>query len=88
MNPLLESVQHQTRRQFLTAARQFSIGAVAMHALQGGKSAAATAGANPFSSKPAGTRAKVKRVIYLQMSGGPPHLDIFDYKPELVKRNG
>ena len=88
MNPLLESLQHQTRRQFLTAARQFSIGAVAMHALHGGKSAAATAGANPFSSKPAGARAKVKRVIYLQMSGGPPHLDIFDYKPELVKRNG
>jgi hypothetical protein len=22
------------------------------------------------------------------MSGGPPHLDIFDYKPELVKHNG
>src|SRR5437016_5912051 len=22
------------------------------------------------------------------MSGGPPHLDIFDYKPELVKHDG
>ncbi len=22
------------------------------------------------------------------MSGGPPHLDLFDFKPELVKRNG
>ena len=31
---------------------------------------------------------KAKRVIYLHMSGAPPHLDIFDYKPELVKRNG
>jgi hypothetical protein len=30
----------------------------------------------------------VKRVIYLHMSGGPPHLDLFDYKPELVKRDG
>ena len=27
-------------------------------------------------------------MIYLHMSGGPPHLDIFDYKPELVKHNG
>ncbi len=88
MNPQLESLQNQTRRQFLTAARQFSIGAVAMQALQGSTSSAATASANPFASKPAGARAKVKRVIYLQMSGGPPHLDIFDYKPELVKRNG
>jgi len=32
--------------------------------------------------------AKVKRVIYLHMSGAPPHLDIFDYKPLLVKHNG
>ncbi|PHY01179.1 MAG: sulfatase [Planctomycetaceae bacterium] len=31
---------------------------------------------------------KAKRVVYLHMSGGPPHLDIFDYKPELVKHNG
>ena len=25
-------------------------------------------------------------MIYLHMSGSPPHLDLFDYKPELVKR--
>ena len=33
--------------------------------------------------------AKVKRVIYLYMSGGPSHLETFDAnKPELVKMNG
>ena len=53
-----------------------------------GNSLGAAAGANPFASKPDRSGAKVKRVIYLQMSGGPPHLDIFDYKPELVKRDG
>ena len=26
--------------------------------------------------------AKVKRVIYLVMSGGPSHIDLFDYKPK------
>ena len=31
---------------------------------------------------------KVKNVIYLHMAGSPPHLDLFDYKPALVKRNG
>jgi len=31
---------------------------------------------------------KVKRVIYLYMAGGPSHLETFDYKPELAKRNG
>jgi hypothetical protein len=29
-----------------------------------------------------------KRVIYLFMAGAPSHLDLFDYKPELAKRNG
>lgn len=31
---------------------------------------------------------KAKRVIYLFQSGGPSHLDLFDYKPVLQKRNG
>jgi hypothetical protein len=43
---------------------------------------------DPLAPKPAPSFGRVKRVIYLHMSGGPPHLDIFDYKPELVKRNG
>ncbi|MEM7558523.1 MAG: DUF1501 domain-containing protein, partial [Planctomycetota bacterium] len=32
--------------------------------------------------------AKVKRVIFLYMSGGPSHLETFDYKPELDKLDG
>jgi hypothetical protein len=31
---------------------------------------------------------KAKNIIYLFQSGGPSHLDLFDYKPELVKRDG
>src|ERR1700745_973585 len=31
---------------------------------------------------------KAKRVIYLFMSGGPSHIDLFDYKPELKKLHG
>lgn len=31
---------------------------------------------------------KAKRVIYLFQSGAPSQLDLFDYKPELNKRNG
>ena len=31
---------------------------------------------------------KAKSVIYLQQAGGPPHVDLFDYKPELEKRDG
>ena len=29
---------------------------------------------------------KAKRVIYLHLTGSPPHLDLWDYKPELNKR--
>src|SRR5207237_10708205 len=31
---------------------------------------------------------KAKHVIFLHMAGSPPHLDLFDYKPELLKRTG
>ena len=31
-------------------------------------------------------RAKAKRVIYLFMSGGPSHLDLWDYKPKLKEQ--
>jgi hypothetical protein len=33
-------------------------------------------------------RRKAKRIIYLFMSGGPSHLDLFDYKPLLNQRHG
>lgn len=84
MNPLaLSKLQHQTRRQFLGSAGQLSLGAIAMQAL-GAKASPAID--NPLAPRKPHFPAKAKRVIYLHMSGAPPHLDIFDYKPELVKR--
>ena len=88
MHPTFEHLQSQTRRQFLRGAGQFSLGAIALQSLLGRSASAVTAGTNPFAPRPAPAGARVKRVIYLHMSGGPPHLDIFDYKPELVKRTG
>jgi len=35
-----------------------------------------------------GIAAKAKRIIYLFQSGGPSHLDLFDYKPLLNEKNG
>src|SRR5262245_49066012 len=37
-----------------------------------------------------GTRStpRAKRIIYLFQSGGPSHLELFDYKPKLPKLNG
>jgi hypothetical protein len=33
-------------------------------------------------------RPRIKRVIYLYMSGGPSQFETFDFKPELAKRDG
>ena len=87
MNPVLhDRLQFSTRRQFLNSAGQFSLGAIAMHAMQA-KASSASAVDNPLAPRKPQYPAKAKRVIYLHMSGGPPHLDLFDYKPALVKHS-
>src|ERR1051326_6552073 len=88
MNPKLEHLQHLTRRSFLKATGQFSLGTIALASLTGQTTSAhAATVVNPLAPKKPPFEPKVKRVIYLHMSGGPPHLDLFDYKPELVKWN-
>jgi len=91
MQPQLERLQSVTRRQFLKSSGQLSLGAIALQGLLGqfaGPAALASAAANPLAPRHSHFRPKAKNVIYLHMSGAPPHLDLFDYKPELVKRNG
>lgn len=41
-----------------------------------------------IAARPAQLPARAKRVIFLTMRGGPSHVDLFDYKPELIKRSG
>ncbi len=88
MNPNFERLQHITRRQFLKAGGQLSLGAIAMQTLGGRSFGGENTAINPLAPKHPHYRPKAKRVIYLHMSGAPPHLDLFDYKPELVKRTG
>src|SRR5687767_4472015 len=87
MDPALERLQAVTRRHFLTDA-SLGLGSVALASLLGGAGRVAAAPENPLAPRPPHFPAKAKRVIYLHMSGGPPHLDLLDYKPELVKRDG
>lgn len=44
--------------------------------------------ASPLASKSPHFAAKAKRVIFLCMSGGPSHVDTFDYKPQLNRDHG
>src|SRR5436190_5864549 len=74
-----------TRRQFL-AGSGLSIGAMALNSLMG-RAGAASVKAGPMIPRPAPVQAKAKAIIYLHMSGAPPALDLFDFKPELKRLN-
>jgi len=77
-----------TRRHFLGSST-VGLGSLALALLSGRQGSAATEpDNNPMSVRPPHFPPKVKNVIYLHMAGSPPHLDLFDYKPELVSRNG
>lgn len=87
MNHKLNQLQHLTRRHFLRDSST-GLGAIALASLMNeGSAAAPNKVVNPLAAKRAPSNAKAKRVIYLHLTGSPPHLDLFDYKPELVKRN-
>jgi len=86
MNPFLERIQFQTRRHFLRHSTA-GIGGIALNAMMG-SDLARGASPEPLSEKKPHFAAKAKRVIYLHMTGSPPNLDMFDYKPELSKFDG
>ncbi len=44
--------------------------------------------ANPLAARQTMHLAKAKRVIFVFMQGGPSHVDSFELKPELAKRDG
>jgi len=79
-----------SRRDFLTKT-SLGLGAVALSSLmnpfQMKASTLLDLNGDPVLGKPH-FPPKVKRVIYLFQSGAPSQLDLFDYKPLLVKLNG
>jgi hypothetical protein len=78
-----------TRRQFLSRAG-LSLGALAWGSLfeaRGVSSRMAAAPPHPLAPHPPRRRARAKSVIYLHMSGAPPALDLYDWKPELKRRH-
>ena len=49
---------------------------------------ASAAPANPLRPRQPHLPPRAKRIIFLFMQGGPSHVDSFDYKPVLEKRDG
>jgi hypothetical protein len=85
MNPFTKNLQIRTRRHFMQNCG-VGLGAMALHSLGGNGAAQADETPNPVAAKRSHFAGQAKRVIYLHCAGSPPHLDLFDYKPELVKR--
>lgn len=85
----LEYKRLVTRRHFFKDCG-IGLGSVALASLldQTAFSQSGSPSKNPLAPKQPHFKAKAKRVIYLFQAGAPSQLDLFDYKPELVKYNG
>jgi hypothetical protein len=78
-----------TRRHFLSG-NGLGLGAIALSTLLGNEARANVAinATQPLAERKPPFAPRAKRVIYLHLTGSPPNLDTYDYKPELVKRDG
>lgn len=89
------SMLAQTRRHFLKESAM-GLGALAMGALLGscGSSSSSSTSsimfdpARPMLPRPPHFPGKAKSVIFLHMAGAPSQLELFDYKPQLMKMDG
>ena len=95
MHPILEQKLLATRRQLL-GGMAGGVGAIALSELLGGSARAATpagelgasAIANPLAARLPPLPANAKRVIVIHLTGSPPNLDLYDYKPVLTSHDG
>ena len=84
MHPANQYQLNLTRRHLLANAGK-SLGAAALAALSG-SGARIISAADPLLNTH--YRPKAKHVIYLFFSGGPSHIDMFDYKPKMREFHG
>lgn len=82
-----EITKYLTRRWFF---RECGVGlaGIAAASLAAREMTAAPAPTNPLAPRPPHFPGKAKRVIYMFNAGAPSHLELYDNKPELTKRNG
>ncbi len=79
------TLQEQSSRRAFLGRASMGLGSLALSALLDPNTvSAAASGIEGYPN----FDPKVKRVIFLCMAGGPSHLELFDHKPELVKRDG
>ena len=80
--------RYLSRRWFLRDCGVGLAGMAASALLASECSAETAPTANPLAPRSPHFPGKAKRVIYIFQAGAPSHLELFDHKPELAKRNG
>ena len=80
--------RYLSRRWFLRDCGIGLAGIAASSLLASEAKSAAPAADNPLAPRAPHFPGKAKRVIYIFQAGAPSHLELFDNKPELAKRNG
>ncbi len=90
LTPQEKQIQHQTRRHFLKQCPLGLAGVYMASQMAPTATAAESIGLHLDESNTKKTHfpPRAKNVIYIHLAGSPPTLDLFDYKPELVKRDG
>jgi len=81
-----ETLHRQLCRRVFLKGSAFSLGAAAL-GLLGQEEARADEPADPLAPRRPHFPARAKHVIYLHMIGAPSQLDLFDYKPALVRHD-
>ena len=84
MHPVKEAILTETRRQFFGKVAK-GIGGLALSSLMTEDSLGAVQGSASLGGLPSLPHfaPKAKRCIYLHMMGGPPQVDLLDYKPQM-----
>lgn len=81
-----ENTNRLTRRQALSRFAN-GFGMLGLATMLPGQAGAGQA-MNPLAVQPAHIPARAKNIIFLFMSGGPSHVDLFDPKPRLLAESG
>ncbi|MDN5216888.1 DUF1501 domain-containing protein [Fulvivirgaceae bacterium BMA12] len=91
MSDIYSDYLHKINRRHFLSKSSLGIGSLALGSLMGCSTSGENSDGNSVDNKALSAPhflPKAKRVIYLFQSGGPSQIDLFDYKPMLMKMRG
>lgn len=87
LHQVKEPMNHFYSRRELLQKAGLGFGSLAFYGMMQGQNLFAD-DINPLATQAPARKKKAKSIIWLYMNGGQSHVDTWDYKPELAKRDG